>query len=54
MSTLPATATRATAATIGLVLIVDDTPANLEVVSEALSDAGFDVAIATSGDRALQ
>jgi signal transduction histidine kinase len=38
----------------GFVLIVDDTPANLEVISETLSDAGFDVAIATSGDRALQ
>ncbi|MCU0570265.1 MAG: hybrid sensor histidine kinase/response regulator [Oculatellaceae cyanobacterium Prado106] len=38
----------------GLVLIVDDTPTNLEVISEALSDAGFDVAIAISGDRALQ
>lgn len=38
----------------GLILIVDDTPANLEVISETLSDAGFDVAIATSGNRALQ
>jgi signal transduction histidine kinase len=38
----------------GSILIVDDTPTNLEVISEALSDAGFDVAIATSGDRALQ
>jgi len=38
----------------GLILIVDDTPVNLEVISEALSDAGFEVAIATSGDRALQ
>jgi signal transduction histidine kinase len=37
-----------------LVLIVDDTPTNLDVISEALSDAGFDVAIATSGERALQ
>lgn len=37
-----------------LILIVDDTPANLDVISEALSDAGFDVAIATSGERALQ
>jgi signal transduction histidine kinase len=45
----------ATTVTItGLVLIVDDTPTNLEVISETLSDAGFDVAIATSGDRALQ
>ncbi len=40
--------------TTELVLIVDDTPANLDVISEALSDAGFDVAIATSGERALQ
>ncbi|GJD18457.1 two-component hybrid sensor and regulator [Rivularia sp. IAM M-261] len=39
---------------IGLILIVDDTPTNLDVISEALSDAGFDVAIATSGERALQ
>jgi signal transduction histidine kinase len=38
----------------GLVLIVDDTLTNLEVISETLSDAGFDVAIATSGDRALR
>ncbi|BAY28178.1 two-component hybrid sensor and regulator [Nostoc carneum NIES-2107] len=38
----------------GLVLIVDDTPSNLEVVSATLGDAGFDIAIATSGDRALQ
>ncbi|NJM98919.1 MAG: response regulator, partial [Phormidesmis sp. RL_2_1] len=38
----------------GLVLIVDDTPTNLEVMSEVLSDAGFDVAIATDGNRALQ
>ncbi|MBW4511295.1 MAG: hybrid sensor histidine kinase/response regulator [Scytonematopsis contorta HA4267-MV1] len=37
----------------GLILIVDDTPTNLDVISEALSDAGFDVAIATSGERAL-
>jgi signal transduction histidine kinase len=38
----------------GLILIVDDTPTNLDVISEALSDAGFTVAIATSGERALQ
>ncbi|MGG6295116.1 sensor histidine kinase [Leptolyngbya sp. AN02str] len=37
-----------------MVLIVDDTPTNLEVLSEALNDAGFDVAIATTGDRALK
>ncbi|MEO0374463.1 MAG: EAL domain-containing protein [Cyanobacteria bacterium P01_A01_bin.17] len=45
---------RATAnSTQSLVLIVDDTPTNLEVISVALSDAGYDVAIATSGERAL-
>lgn len=38
----------------GLVLIVDDTPANLEVISDALEDAGFEVALATNGDRALR
>jgi signal transduction histidine kinase len=55
MSTLAAAIPTTPTATItGLVLIVDDTPTNLEVISEALSDAGFDVAIATSGDRALQ
>lgn len=45
---------RATAnSTQSLILIVDDTPTNLEVISVALSDAGYDVAIATSGERAL-
>ena len=38
----------------GLILIVDDIPSNLDVISDALSDMGFDVAIATSGERALQ
>ncbi|MBF1999398.1 MAG: EAL domain-containing protein [Synechococcales cyanobacterium M58_A2018_015] len=37
-----------------LILIVDDTPANLTVISEVLSDAGFEIAIATSGERALE
>lgn len=37
-----------------LILIVDDIPTNLDVISEALSDMGFDIAIATSGERALQ
>ncbi len=36
-----------------LILVVDDTPANLEVLSEALSDAGFEVAIATDGELAI-
>ncbi len=39
--------------TQGLILIVDDTPANLNVISETLADAGFETAIATSGERAL-
>ncbi len=38
----------------GLILIVDDTPANLDVISQALIDAGFETAIATSGERALK
>lgn len=38
----------------GLILIVDDNPTNLDVISEALSDAGYSVAIATSGERAIQ
>lgn len=37
-----------------LVLVVDDTPANLEVVCETLGDAGYEVATAINGDRALK
>jgi len=37
-----------------LILVVDDTLANLEVVAAALSDASFEVAIATDGERALK
>ena len=37
-----------------LILVVDDTPANLEVVAEVLGDAGFEVAIATDGERAIK
>lgn len=36
------------------ILVVDDTPANLEVMSEALTDAGYEVAIAISGERAIK
>ena len=43
-----------TEATAGLILIVDDVPANLDVLSKTLTTAGYDVAIATSGDRALK
>ncbi|WP_414562160.1 MULTISPECIES: sensor histidine kinase [unclassified Anabaena] len=39
---------------VQLVLVVDDTPANLAVTSEALTDAGFEVAIAKDGDRAIK
>jgi signal transduction histidine kinase len=38
----------------GLILIVDDNPTNLDVISEALSDAGYGIAIATTGERALK
>ncbi|HIK04904.1 MAG TPA: response regulator [Trichormus sp. M33_DOE_039] len=37
-----------------VILIVDDIPTNLEVLSEALIDAGFEVAVATSGESALK
>ena len=37
-----------------LILVVDDTPANLEVVCETLSDSGYEVATAIDGDRALK
>jgi signal transduction histidine kinase len=37
-----------------LILIVDDTPTNLDVLSQTLNEAGYEVAIATSGARALK
>jgi diguanylate cyclase (GGDEF)-like protein/PAS domain S-box-containing protein len=37
-----------------LILIVDDNLTNLEVMSETLSDAGYEVAIAISGERAIR
>ena len=36
-----------------LILVVDDTPANLAILSEALNDADFEVAIATDGESAI-
>ncbi|MFN9861339.1 MAG: response regulator [Pseudanabaena sp.] len=36
-----------------LILIIDDVPSNLEVLSKTLSNEGYDVSIATSGKRAL-
>jgi diguanylate cyclase (GGDEF)-like protein len=38
----------------GLILIVDDTPTNLDVMSETLTAAGFEVAIALDGERAIK
>ncbi len=35
------------------IMVVDDTPANLEVVAETLSDAGYAIFPAISGERAL-
>lgn len=35
------------------IMVVDDTPANLEVVAETLSDAGYTIFPAISGERAL-
>lgn len=37
----------------GRVLIVDDTPANLALLSEMLIERGYDVSVATTGHRAL-
>jgi signal transduction histidine kinase len=37
-----------------LILVVDDTATNLEFVSEVLTDAGFEVAIAVDGKMALK
>ena len=36
------------------ILVVDDTPANLEVIIETLSSANYDVSAVTSGKRALK
>ena len=36
------------------ILVVDDTPANLKVVSDFLNESGFDVRIAKSGSQALK
>jgi len=36
------------------ILIVDDTTANIEVLSNALKPAGYKLAVATSGEKALQ
>jgi len=38
----------------GKILAIDDTPANLEVIDETLSDAGYAVVAAIDGERALK
>lgn len=38
----------------GVILVVDDSPTNLEVLSEALSESGFQVAIALDGESAIE
>jgi two-component system, NtrC family, sensor kinase len=38
----------------GTILIVDDTVSNLQVLSDALFESGFEVAVATSGESALR
>jgi signal transduction histidine kinase len=38
----------------GRILVVDDTPINLDAISTVLIDAGYQVSVATSGERALQ
>ncbi len=38
---------------VGFILIVDDTPANLEVLSDTLASAGFEIGVATDGESAL-
>jgi DNA-binding response OmpR family regulator/DNA-binding CsgD family transcriptional regulator len=40
--------------TNGIVLIVDDTPGNLAVLSDMLSEAGYRVLVATDGESALE
>ncbi|MGP1383774.1 MAG: hybrid sensor histidine kinase/response regulator [Thainema sp.] len=37
-----------------LILIVDDNPTNLEVLSKSISSTGYSIAVATSGENALK
>ncbi|QLE58451.1 response regulator [Nostoc sp. TCL26-01] len=43
-----------TSAENNLILVVDDTLTNLEIISEALAEAGFVVVTANNGEKALQ
>ena len=40
--------------TVETILVIDDTPANLNVLFEVLNEAGFNVLIAKNGERGLQ
>ena len=37
-----------------IILVVDDTPTNLRVLSEALANGGFEIAVATTGESAIR
>jgi two-component system, NtrC family, sensor kinase len=37
-----------------VILVVDDTPTNLRVLSEALANGGFEIAVATTGESAIR
>lgn len=39
--------------TKGIILLVDDTPSTLQMVRTALKDAGYQVAVATDGEKAI-
>src|SRR4051812_11230214 len=39
--------------TTGRILVVDDTPANLSLLLDALTEAGYDIIVAESGRSAL-
>ncbi len=36
------------------ILVVDDTPTNLEILVEYFADRGFDVSVARNGEKALK
>src|SRR4029078_6703996 len=38
----------------GLILIVDDSPRNLSLLSDTLASSGFEIAVAVNGTRAIQ
>ena len=40
--------------TLPSILLVDDTPTNLEVLVDYFADSGFDVSVATNGEKALK